>query len=54
MTRQQIARHVSFRYIRTMKKLNQYGLAHQVINEMWIKNMITFNTKNKLIKWLYA
>ena len=55
LTRQQkIARHVSFRYIRTMKEFNQLGIAHQVIIEMWLKNMITFNTKHNLIKWLYT
>ncbi len=52
--REQIARHISFRYIRKMKEYNQLGLAHQVIIEMWVKNMITFNTKSILIKWLYA
>jgi len=55
MTRQtQIARHISFRYIRKMKEYKQLGLAYQVIIEMWIQNMITFNTKSNLIKWLYA
>ena len=55
MTRQeQIARHVTFYYIRQMKIFNQLGLAHQVIIEMWVKNMITFNTKSNLIKWLYT
>lgn len=55
MTRQQkIARHISFRYIRSMKEFKQYGFAHQVIIEMWVKNMITYTTKSNLIKWLYA
>ncbi len=55
MTRQQqIARHISFRYIRKMKQYNQIGIAHQVIIELWVKGLITYTTKCNLIKWLYA
>ena len=55
MTKQeQHARHKSFYYIREMKKYNKLSLAHQVIIVMWINNMITYNTKCNLIKWLYA
>lgn len=55
MTRQQkIARHISFMYIRSMKNFNQHSIAHQVIIELWIKDLITYTTKCNLIKWLYA
>lgn len=52
--RTQIARHISFSYIRKMKEYNQIGIAHQVIIELWIKGLITYTTKCSLIKWLYA
>ena len=51
---QKTARHISFSYIRSMKHFNQYGIAHQVIVELWIKGLITYTTKCNLIKWLYA
>ena len=54
MTKQQsIARHVAFRFLRDMKYFKQTGIAHNVIIELWISELITFNTKNLLIKWLY-
>ena len=54
MTKQQrIARHISFRFLRDMKHLKQTGIAHNVIIELWLSELITFNTKNILIKWLY-
>ena len=54
MTKQQrIARHIAFRFLRDMKHLKQTGIAHNVIIELWLSELITFNTKNILIKWLY-
>ena len=50
---QKIARRVAFRFLREMKYLKQTGIAHNVIIELWLRELITFNTKNILIKWLY-
>lgn len=54
MTKQQrIARHVAFRFLRDMKHFKQTGIAHNVIIELWLSDLITYNTKNTLVKWLY-
>ena len=50
---QKTARHVAFRFLREMKYLKQTGIAHNVIIEMWLSDLITYNTKNILVKWLY-
>lgn len=50
---QKIARRVAFRFLREMKYLKQTGIAHNVIIELWLSELITFNTKNLLINWLY-
>lgn len=50
---QRIARHIAFSFLRVMKHFKQTGIAHNVIIELWLSELITFNTKNLLIKWLY-
>lgn len=60
-----IFRHVAFRHLRDIKYFimrdnNKYhktyyrSVAQGYINELWINNFITANTRNLLTTWLYS
>lgn len=55
MTKQQkITRHIAFRFLRDMKFYKNLGIAHAIIIELWVNELITNNTKWLLINWLYS